>query len=398
MKRWIFLFLALCLAGCAQGKMKSPFSISGFLSSQDLKKRKQAEVEKGRLRDLTPPEMSELSLEEYRLGPGDKIRIEVAKRPELSNEYTVSEKGFLVFPLVGEVPANGFTLPQLQEKLAEALLKYLRQPVVKATVTEYGSQQVIVFGAVGDFGADKQMGFYTLKKPTRLLPFLAGVGGPRTDADLRNIALLHKNGSRDAIDLNRILFQGDTRVNPYLQGGDTLLVPSIKTGKNKVLVLGAVRTPGIYSFDQDLTALEAVTLAGSFIRASTPEKTFVIRTNVENPYRIQVDLKRVLLRGETQRDLVLKKGDIVFVPPNTIATYNQYMADIRPTLEMLIYATSITINADTIAGIFDRGFGKSSVELADESAQRAAERAVLSTPRTTTTTTETTATTSATTQ
>lgn len=359
MKKWIAFLLILCLAGCAQNKPKSPFSATGFLSSKALENRKQSEVEKGTLRDLVQPDTETVSETDYKLMPGDKIQIDVSKRPELSNGYVVAERGFIVFPLLGEFPAQGLTINELKTKLETALLKYVRQPMVQAFVSEFVGQQVIVFGAVGDFGAEKQMGLVTLKKPTRILNFLASIGGPRPDADLSNITLIHKNGTKDVVNFNRILKQGDTRVNLYVQGGDTVLVPSAKDGKNKVLVLGAIKIPGIYAFNNDLTALEATTLAGSFVRASTPEKTFVIRTNVENPYLMYVDLKRVLLKGESQRDITLKNGDIVFVPPNSISKYNQYIADIRPTLDVFQIVSSIFLNSDALAVIFDRGFGNS---------------------------------------
>lgn len=386
MKRWGWIWVALCVAGCAAGKPKNPFLVSGFLSARDLEKRKQAEVEKGRLRDLVPPSEEAGKPKEYKVGPGDTLQIDIAKRTELSGPYLVSDRGFIVFPLLGEVSVAGLNVDEIKAKLEAVLSKYIRQPEAKIVVAEFGSQKVIVFGALGDFSAEKQMTLINLKKPTPLLEFMAGVGGPRADADLRHITLLHKDGNKDVVDLNRLLFQADPRVNIFVFGGDTVYVPSLKEGKNKVLVLGAVLKPGLYSFDSEMTVLQATAMAGSFIRASTPEKTFVIRTDVENPYMIRVDLRRVLTEGESQRDLLLKKGDIVFIPPNSITTYNKYMADIQPTLQNLELATSVIIDVDAIAGIFDRGFGKSTVEVADEIAARSADRSARSASLTGTTT------------
>lgn len=385
---WICLMAAVGATGCASKKWKSPFASSGFLSSRDLAKRKEADVEKGRLRDLVPPSSERPGDEDYRIGPGDKMQIDVSKRPELTNLYVVTDGGFIVFPLLGQFPVSGLTVADLKANLEQALSRYVRQPVVTVTVTEFASQQVIVYGSLAEFGTIgegfhvKQMGVYNLKKPTRLLPFLASLGGPRSDADLTNIMIIHKDGTKDVVNFTRVLQDGDMRANVFVQGGDTVIVPSTVDGKNKFLVLGAVKTPGIYSFKEELTALEAVTIAGSFVRASKPEKSFIIRTNVEDPFMIRVDLKRILTRGETQRDIYLKKGDIVFVPPNTIAKWNQAMNDLYPTLQVLQYATSLFIDADAIGQIFDRGFGEADFGVAsDSSAEQAATRTVLTTPR-----------------
>src|SRR3979490_1909493 len=52
-----------------------------------------------------------------KLGPNDRLRITVFGQPTLTGEYTLDGNGVLAFPLIGNVPANGSTPPELQKKV-----------------------------------------------------------------------------------------------------------------------------------------------------------------------------------------------------------------------------------------------------------------------------------------
>jgi polysaccharide export outer membrane protein len=78
------------------------------------------------------------TLNEYRVGTGDKVRMNVAFEQGLSGEFTVNAAGNVALPLIGEVPARGRTV---QEIAADAQGRYgagyLRQPHVVMEVTAY---------------------------------------------------------------------------------------------------------------------------------------------------------------------------------------------------------------------------------------------------------------------
>lgn len=374
--KWAVLFiLAFIVAGCAQNKNPiSPFHLSGFWSSGKLKTSQFAA--KGK--DAVPSSESITEIievpSEMILGPGDELNIVVKKHEKLSGNYTILKDGLILFPLIHSIKAEGMTVQEFKQALIKALSRYIRRPAVEIEATT--NKQVIVYGAVGDLDGNRQMKIYPLGKPTRVLSFIASAGGPRTDADIRNISIVHPDGTRDKVDLNRILFHGEMDRNVFIQPGDLLYVPSHTEEKNKVLVLGAVKSPGLYSFKSNISALEATALAGSFTNRSSPERTFVIRSEAENPYLLRVNLKKVLTRGEAQRDILLKRGDIVFVPDAMISNYNRYVSRIMPTLNLLERVTGLVIDTDTIMVLFDRGFGEAQEDevINEAELQRAAER------------------------
>jgi polysaccharide export outer membrane protein len=74
----------------------------------------------------------------YRLGIGDKILISVHGEPDLTLDYTLSESGTVNYPFLGDIPAVGLTVDQLQRRVDSGLRgPYLVNPDVRVIVTAY---------------------------------------------------------------------------------------------------------------------------------------------------------------------------------------------------------------------------------------------------------------------
>lgn len=74
---------------------------------------------------------------EYRLGPGDQIRITVFNEPDLTGPFTVGAQGMIAYPLVGSIRAGGLTVPEFTTALQAALSTYVRNPSVAVEITNY---------------------------------------------------------------------------------------------------------------------------------------------------------------------------------------------------------------------------------------------------------------------
>jgi polysaccharide export outer membrane protein len=87
----------------------------------------------------TPTARAGLASEfEYRLGPGDKLRIIVYGEESLTGEFFVSGGGKISFPLIGDIDAVGKTIPDIQKAIETKLADgYLKQPRVSAEVLNY---------------------------------------------------------------------------------------------------------------------------------------------------------------------------------------------------------------------------------------------------------------------
>src|SRR3954471_384077 len=71
-------------------------------------------------------------LSDYRLGPGDSIKVQVYQSPDLTLEARVSESGVINYPLVGRINIGGLTIPEAESRIAQALKKnrILKSPQV----------------------------------------------------------------------------------------------------------------------------------------------------------------------------------------------------------------------------------------------------------------------------
>ena len=75
---------------------------------------------------------------EYRLGPGDRVKVTVFGHPDLSGELELDGEGRFSLPLVQTIDAAGLSLGELQQRVTEKLRPdYLRNPRVSAEVLNY---------------------------------------------------------------------------------------------------------------------------------------------------------------------------------------------------------------------------------------------------------------------
>ena len=98
------------------------------------------------------PDLPEASAANYRLGPGDAVRLITFGEESLTGEFHVNDGGAIAVPLVGAIHAAGLTTRQLEAAVATALKKanLLREPSVVAEITAY--RPIFVLGEVNKPG------------------------------------------------------------------------------------------------------------------------------------------------------------------------------------------------------------------------------------------------------
>ena len=158
--------------------------------------------------------------EEYRMTPGDKLRIEVYKDPQLSQSVQVRPDGKITLPLIGDIDAVGRTPIELRDVIRTAFKEYITNPTVTVIVVEATTATAYVMGEVNHPGA------VTLTAPLTVMQALALAGGLKDFADAKNIRILRKSlMGTQAITFNYKEALKSTRAPVYLQPGDTVVVP-----------------------------------------------------------------------------------------------------------------------------------------------------------------------------
>ena len=161
------------------------------------------------------------ALSEYRLGAGDKLRIEVYKDTQLSQSLQVRPDGKITLPLLGDLAATGITPIELRDTITERLKEFITNPVVTVIVVEASAATAYVVGEVNNPGAVAMQG-----GPLTVLQAIALAGGLKDFADSKNIRILRSSpilGSQTVTFNYKDAIRGGEPV--YLRPGDTVVVP-----------------------------------------------------------------------------------------------------------------------------------------------------------------------------
>jgi polysaccharide biosynthesis/export protein len=269
---------------------------------------------------------------DYRIGPSDKLEINVIGIPELNTEVRVSQSGFITLPMVGSVKLEGQTEAEAEATLRKSLLNVLRRPEVGLSVIEFGSQLVTVLGAV------KTPGNIPLKKGNNSLVTVIGAAGgliPET-GNFVTIIPVHANkdeidtvaharyalgaslDSKTKLDVDRgieipldALFgiNGTQPIEIPVLAGDTVMV----SDGGQVLVEGEVERRGAYELGGRMTLLGALAAAGGVSYGALLDEIEVIR-KLKSTDRVVLLFDLEKIESGEQSNPLLRNGDIVRVP------------------------------------------------------------------------------------
>lgn len=156
-----------------------------------------------------PPGFHQALTKPYMIGAGDRVRITVFEQESLTNTYSVDQSGYLAFPLVGQIPARGSTVQQLESAIAAKLRNgYVRDPDVSVEVDRY--RPIFVMGEVGAAGQYSYVPGLTVQKAIAI----AGGFTPRASQD--NVDITR--------DINGKVMTGRVVTSDPLLPGDTVYV------------------------------------------------------------------------------------------------------------------------------------------------------------------------------
>lgn len=253
------------------------------------------------------------------VGPGDVLKVDVFGEPDLTGTFPVRENGTVKINWVEPIAVGGMSVDEAQDAIRKFLdLKYIIDPKVSVTISEYVSRTVSVMGEVA------KPGMYRLRDDSTLLSILLEAGGPSPKAGGDLTILRGKEGSKGDYDtedasIQKLLGHADPASNKQLRPGDIVYVPAAGEGKgagdqNVVYVLGAVKNSGSFKYRKGYTVLDAVIDAGNVTKFASANGTKIFRGRGEKRQVIGVKLGDILKRGDRTKNMELSPGDLVIVP------------------------------------------------------------------------------------
>lgn len=235
---------------------------------------------------------------EYRLGPGDVVRITVFQNPDLTVEARITEGGSLSFPLLGNVNLGGRTVGAAEQLIADGLRNgnFVRQPQVTVTVLQVRAHQASVIGQVN------RPGRYALEQAEMRLSDLVAIAGGVSVGGSDIVVLTGTREGRPLrleVDLPMLFTTGGREKDPLVQNGDVIWVDR----QPLIYIYGEVQRPGAMRLERDMTLMQALATGGGLTPRGTEKGIRVHRKADDGKVR-------VLQPGMDDK---LKDGDVVYV-------------------------------------------------------------------------------------
>lgn len=142
----------------------------------------------------------------YRLGAGDKLRINVFDESQLSGEFSVSDSGQVALPLIGNVEAANATIGELETRIADRLRQgYVKEPRVSVQILNY--RPFYIYGEVANPGE------YPFTVGLHALKAIATAGGYTYRANSKKLVITRGNDGKKIeakASQDTLIFPGDT--------------------------------------------------------------------------------------------------------------------------------------------------------------------------------------------
>jgi len=195
--------------------------------------------------------------QDYTLGAGDAIRVQVFQNPDLLVEARVSESGTINYPLIGQVQLGGLSIAAAEKKIADALRTggFVQKPQVNIVLVAVRGNQVSVLGQVNRPGRFPLETFNT-----KVTDMLALAGGATQVGDDVVIITGFRDGKpfRKEIDVASLYLNTASVDDIVVQGGDSIYVHRMPI----YYIYGEAQRPGSYRVERGMTIRQALAQGG----------------------------------------------------------------------------------------------------------------------------------------
>lgn len=241
--------------------------------------------------------------ENYKLGPGDEVIIDIWGTNQNTIRQTISPDGFINIEGIGLVYLTGMKVKEADSYMRRQLNKIYSvdgegaQSEIKLTLGAIRTIQVNVMGEVAAPGT------YFLSSLSTVYHALYRAGGFSDLGSVRDIELIRDGKKKADIDIYDFIIKGQSSEDVTLQEGDIILVP---TYESLVSAYGKVKRPMIYEMKEGETVKDLIAYAGGF---------------TGNAYKGNVNLERkngreyqvLTVMGDEYPSFAVMDGDVMTV-------------------------------------------------------------------------------------
>jgi len=237
---------------------------------------------------------------DYTLGPGDVLRIQLWGKENQQLELPISRDGTISFPQSGPQTIAGLSFDEARQQIKKLVSEQYIGVQASVTLGELRSMRVFVLGEARNAGS------YTVSSLSTITNALYVSGGIKRTGSLRRIQHKRDGELIGELDLYDLLLAGDTSNDNRLQPGDVIFIPPVG---DRVGIEGEVYRPALYELKNGTTLQELVNLAGGLTPQAYPQLVRIERNN-EDFLRIIAEANLTTQKGKQAR---VRPGDRIEV-------------------------------------------------------------------------------------
>lgn len=201
------------------------------------------------------PNMNTVVPQNYVLGPGDELIVDIYGASQTSAKYTIAPDGSVVIPRIGPVAVSGMSVEGAQARIMSTMGKHYTNSSIKLTVGQTRTISISVMGEV------LTPGTYTLSAFATVFHALYMAGGTSSIGTLRDIKVARNGHIISTVDVYEYILNGRLAGNVALADNDVIIVGAYN---NLVEITGNVKRPMWYEMKRNESVKSILSFAGEF--------------------------------------------------------------------------------------------------------------------------------------
>ena len=216
------------------------------------------------------PNMNITAPQDYVIGPGDEVVVDIFGATQVSLHLTVNAEGVIVVDQYGPISIGGFTLAQADRLLRQEVGAMYESSTVRVSIGQTRSIMINVMGEVNVPGT------YHLSAFATVFHALYSAGGVREIGTLRNIKVYRQGREISTVDVYDYILNGRQSSDIRLRDNDVIIVgPYV----NIVKADGSVKRPMRYEMKEGETVKHLLKYCGGFTANAYTDAVRIMRSN-----------------------------------------------------------------------------------------------------------------------
>ena len=252
--------------------------------------------------------------EDYLLGPGDKIKIELFGGKKSKVSQYISRSGSISIPNVGPITIAGLTISDAKDLITKKVSEALTGTEVYLSLGEFRSINIFILGSA------YQPGSYTVSSLSTVMNALLVAGGVSEGGSVRNIQIKRKGKLLTKFDLYELFLRGNTESDVRLREGDVIFIPFLES---TVRSEGYFNNANLFEISEGDTIRDLIEFSGGTSVETGLRPKFELSTISEDNQRIRKEFGK----NSPILDEKIKNGDSLSVHAST--AINNYVVQLR---------------------------------------------------------------------